>query len=334
MHLPNVATLIVGHCIYAVTHAIGVLPPPNVQPAQPAFSLWTVLGDSFTAGPNAGQPVDPQSPNCYRTDGSWAYQLRRDPHFFNQNNLGGFQMHACTGDTIAQVREGQVDASNSGFTWLNDLYTITVGGNDLKFSSIVKSCVYNLPSIAGGGSCSGLLDAASQALKEGSPFLLDLDDLYNNIKDKAGARARLLVVPYVSFYNYGTEKHETKDNCWVPKDTRKRMDDITDQFNLALKQHAASQGWEILDADRLQSSFDGHRFCEPKTATGDAWFQDNLYKTLAPEDQQAFLDATDPSQVLPLSSRTTRACSIRTLQDTKPIMKMLSTTFGLLLEAP
>lgn len=217
MHLPNVATLIVGHCIYAVTHAIGVLPPPNVQPAQPAFSSWNVLGDSFTAGPNAGQPVDPQSPNCYRTDGSWAYQLRRDPHFFNQNNLGGFQMHACTGDTIAQVREGQVDASNSGFTWLNDLYTITVGGNDLRFSSIVKSCVYNLPSIAGGGSCSGLLDAASQALKEGSPFLLDLDDLYRDIQDKAGAKARLLVVPYVSFYNYGTEKHETKDNCWYLK---------------------------------------------------------------------------------------------------------------------
>ena len=51
---------------------------------------YQALGDSYSAGNQAGSPVNSGGggDNCMRTDGSYAYQLMNDPDVVNQGGSG------------------------------------------------------------------------------------------------------------------------------------------------------------------------------------------------------------------------------------------------------
>jgi hypothetical protein len=58
---------------------------------------WTALGDSYTAGPGAGNKRPDRIKGCKQTDGSYAYQLSRDFPWDVEQKL---EFLACTGHKI------------------------------------------------------------------------------------------------------------------------------------------------------------------------------------------------------------------------------------------
>lgn len=62
------------------------------------FYPWAGLGDSFAAGPGAGEPYEDLSgtKGCYRSKGAYPAQLRTDFPFPGQD----LQFLACTGDVV------------------------------------------------------------------------------------------------------------------------------------------------------------------------------------------------------------------------------------------
>lgn len=75
-------------------------------PGIDRISQWLALGDSFSAGPGAGDPYDATDPNdCRRNKGAYGPQMEDDYFFQSPNGYDNpiFQFQSCTGDKIPQV---------------------------------------------------------------------------------------------------------------------------------------------------------------------------------------------------------------------------------------
>lgn len=111
----------------AAASTLFATPALAAPPASTSVS-YAALGDSYAAGFGGGTPINPcaQSANAYpeRLDG-WAHVKLVD-------------FGACSGATTSDVIADQVPALlDSGVR----LVTLTVGGDDLGFVTLVQSCV-------------------------------------------------------------------------------------------------------------------------------------------------------------------------------------------------
>lgn len=102
--------------------------------ATPAQALtggeYVALGDSYASGVGAGS-YDPASGDCKRSTLNYAHQWAAKHPKFSLKDV------SCSGATIADVRNNQLSALSSN----TKLVTITVGGNDAQFSSVVQACL-------------------------------------------------------------------------------------------------------------------------------------------------------------------------------------------------
>lgn len=263
------------------------------------------LGDSFSAGPGAGSSVSPKQSTCGRTDGSYVYQLYQDddlvakptPHFYNETAFG---FNACSGAVTTDVQNLQMQNATEPYTPFitgADLYTITVGGNDLGFDEIVRACVYGI-AIPFWGKCNSLLNAIDDQVAVNSTFQTNVASLYDSLRAEANGNM-VIVLPYITFYN---DQVGRGFGCWLSQTTRQRLNQQVRQVNNALRTAAIQRGFQFLNEDRLQAAFDGHRFCDTSTY----WIQDSIFDglssgaqerwnkngTLSEEDQEAISNGT------------------------------------------
>ncbi|MGW7442691.1 SGNH/GDSL hydrolase family protein [Kitasatospora sp. NPDC054795] len=147
----------------ATVLAAGLITPTTAQaaarPGDRAAALrWTALGDSYTAGVivATGDETEPRD-GCARTVDSYPEILRRD-----LGSLVALRNVSCSGATTGSVDTGaqsplgrplpplgtdpngpypsvppQIDAVDPA----TDLVTVGIGGNDLGFAEILKSCI-------------------------------------------------------------------------------------------------------------------------------------------------------------------------------------------------
>jgi len=113
-------------------------------PYDPPFR-WSALGDSYTAGPGAGQFDPSDDGKCARSNGSYAPQLQKDWPYSGDRV---FNFTACSGAKTPQVLEKQIPTISNEPAL--DLVVLTIGGNDVGFGKIIKSCLMNL---IGSGNC-------------------------------------------------------------------------------------------------------------------------------------------------------------------------------------
>jgi lysophospholipase L1-like esterase len=115
-----------------------ISPPPAPPKPSTANHVWIVtLGDSYTAGNGAGANYDA----CHRSYNSYAWL------YMNRLRAGGRSVDiwqsACSGDVTTDV-PGQlsnlINNPNSP-KHAADIIVMTVGGNDLSFTSIVETCL-------------------------------------------------------------------------------------------------------------------------------------------------------------------------------------------------
>ena len=110
----------------------------NFTPHDPPF-VWYALGDSYTAGPGAGNLDPSNSGDCVRSLGSYAPQLSSD-WLYNGGNQLNFL--ACTGAVTDNVASDQLPEISSDPP--PDFVVMTLGGNDIGFSKIAKACLIGL----------------------------------------------------------------------------------------------------------------------------------------------------------------------------------------------
>ena len=211
-----------GHSQIAIPIDKTTSPTPNVPPIKTYMSL----GDSFSAGPGAGSSISSEQSACDRTDGSYVYQLYQDddlvakptPHIHNDT---AFAFNACSGAVTTDVQSLQMQNATEPYTPFRkgaDLYTITVGGNDLGFDEIVRACVYGI-AIPFSGRCNNLLNAIDDQVVVNSTFQVNVASLYDDLHAQANGNT-VIVLPYITFYN----DHVGRGfGCWSSQTTRQRL---------------------------------------------------------------------------------------------------------------
>jgi lysophospholipase L1-like esterase len=219
--------------VAAVTAALAAAITVAGTPAEAASSVhYVALGDSYSSGVGAGDTTGScdQSPNAYPA--LWA----------TANAPASFAFEACSGATTTSVIDGQLSALNSSTT----LVSITIGGNDVGFSSIMETCVLESTS-----SCESAVSKGEEYANNTLPG--NLDALFGDIKADA-PNAQVVVLDYPDFYDLSvpiciglsSADHEALDNG---------INDLDGVIQTAADQY----GFYFSD---VRSQFSGHELCD------------------------------------------------------------------------
>ena len=160
------------------------------------------LGDSYSSGEGAGdyQPgTDGANNSCHRSRNAWPTLLA------HQRGLGVLPSIACSGATLTDLVSGRAGSGQrerrvsqlariaGGAT----VVTVTIGGNDLGFRSVIQSCI--------AGDC-----VARYHRRSGDVLDTRIDDLARRLPaayraiQAAAPQARVFVVDYPKLFLGGT----------------------------------------------------------------------------------------------------------------------------------
>lgn len=168
------------HDIVAALAQLGALLALVTAPAAPP-ERYVALGDSYSSG--TGTRVYDRSASCQRSRYAYpALVARRRPNV-------RLVFAACAGATTADVLLRQVSRLDGA----TRLVTITIGGNDIGFATVLGSC-------AGGRAarCRRAIDAAVAMTRDELPGRLDT--VYAQIRRRA-PRARVVVLGYPRLFS-------------------------------------------------------------------------------------------------------------------------------------
>lgn len=173
--LPLVASVLGGVAALVLTMA---------SPASAAGARYVALGDSYSAGVGSGSYTS-SSGSCERSTKAFS-QL-----WANTHAPSSYRSVACSGATTADVTSNQLSALSSSTT----LASITIGGNDVGFATVIEDCV-----LYGTSTCVSEINAAERQARSILPGRLDT--LYSSIHSRSPA-ARVVVLSYPRFYGPG-----------------------------------------------------------------------------------------------------------------------------------
>src|SRR3546814_148957 len=136
-------------------------------PAHAAGPSYVALGDSYASGTGTRTYIDDGS-SCERSNAAYPMRIA---------SARGYTLSfkACSGATVSTVTSGQLSALNTGTRYV----TISVGGNDAGFVSVLTTCA------APGWmtNCDGAINNAQSYINNTLPGRLPT--LYSSIRAKA-----------------------------------------------------------------------------------------------------------------------------------------------------
>jgi lysophospholipase L1-like esterase len=202
---------------------------------QPAVH-YVALGDSYASGVGAGDYYS-SSGSCDRSADAYPalWAAAHDPV--------SYVSEACSGATTATVLSSQLSALNDSTT----LVSLTVGGNDVGFASVMITCVL-LPT----SFCVKAVDAAEAEISADLPG--ELNKVLAAISADA-PDARVVVLGYPRLYDL------SKSSSCIGLSTTDRTDlnQAADQLDAQIQ--AAAQRHDDVFAD-VRSAFSGHEICD------------------------------------------------------------------------
>ena len=151
---------------------------------------------------------------------------------------------ACSGATVADVTNSQLSALSAA----NAYVTISVGGNDAGFASVLTTCAQ--PSWL--SNCTGAVDGAQGYITNTLPG--SLATLYASIRAKA-PNAKVVVVGYPRIFN-GTDCNLL---TWFSGSEMTRLNQTADQLDGTIAAAAASAGFGFVNP---VPAFVGHAVCD------------------------------------------------------------------------
>lgn len=158
----------------------GVAGATSASAAHRATVVYDALGDSYASG----YGVPPYDGACGRSASAYAEQLNR------RSGIDLDDFVACAGATTATlVSGGQLDALDAQ----TDLVTLTIGGNDIGWSSAVVACLAGTDP-----ECAAATAATRSRITAQLPALLD--SLYTQVARRA-PHARIVVTGYPRLFS-------------------------------------------------------------------------------------------------------------------------------------
>ncbi|WDZ84383.1 SGNH/GDSL hydrolase family protein [Micromonospora cathayae] len=223
----------------SLTAALGATLATAVPAQAAATDRYVALGDSYASGVGAGSYTS-ESGSCKRSTNAY-------PALYAANvRPASYTSVACSGATTTSVVNTQLSALSS----TTSLVSVTVGGNDVGFASIMTTCV-----LYGTSQCVSAVDGAMVKARNDLPRLLGT--VYSGIKSRA-ASARVVVVGYPVFYQIDTL-------CAGLSDTsRAKINEGISLVNDIIRSQATSYGFRFAD---VRSAFVGHQLC----SYGEKW---------------------------------------------------------------
>jgi lysophospholipase L1-like esterase len=228
--------------IVAIAVTVVTIAAPSAGGAVAAPD-YVALGDSYSSGTGT-RAYDPNSAGCQRS--SFAY-----PALWAQSHsTSSFSFTACSGATIGQLG-GQFGPLSAD----TDLVTVSIGGNDAGFGSVMVTC-----QLRGPAACVRAIADAQRFISEQLPGRLD--GAYAAISERAGA-AEVIVLGYPQLFETG--------RCVTSIDAgrRARLNAVADQLAAVTADRAAAAGFTFADT---RGVFAGHRVCSPDPwLNGPSW---------------------------------------------------------------
>jgi lysophospholipase L1-like esterase len=196
---------------------------------------YAALGDSYSSGLGAGNYGS--SGSCYRSAGAYG-QL-----WTNHDSPASFDFAACSGATTSDVINTQAPTLSSS----TNLVSITIGGNDVGFSSVMETCVLDSTS-----SCVSAVDNAENQAKTTLPG--KLDNALNAVAQHA-PNAQVVVLDYPELYDL------SKSSGCIGLSTTDRtvLNQAADILDGVIQSAAARHGDAFAD---VRSAFSGHELCD------------------------------------------------------------------------
>lgn len=221
-------------------------------PARAAAVNYVALGDSYSSGLGAGNYRDGscyQSANAYPV--LWA----------DANAPSSFTFAACSGATTTDVITSQLAALSASTT----LVSITIGGNDVGFSSVMETCVL--------GTDSACTNAVSHAEAEAQTQLpAKLDTLFSDIRTDAPG-AHVVVLGYPELYDL----NRSSACPGLSTTKRTKLNQGADVLDGVIQQQALSYGFSYGNGI---SAFSGHELCDSSEwlkSVDWLWFADSYH---------------------------------------------------------
>jgi lysophospholipase L1-like esterase len=206
---------------------------PTAQAAAPAY---VALGDSYSSGVGTRSYLA-DGTSCQRS--TYAY-----PSLVAAARGYALDFRACSGARIPDVTDRQLGALSSATGYV----TISVGGNDAGFSSVLTECAQ--PGWM--SNCDGAINTARAYIADTLPA--KLATLYGSIRSKAPS-ARVVVVGYPRIFN----GEDCNAGTWFSPAEETRLNQTADLLNGRLAAAASARGFGFADPT---ARFTGHAVCD------------------------------------------------------------------------
>jgi lysophospholipase L1-like esterase len=226
--------VIFSAAIVVSTAVTGLVTATSAHAATPVN--YVALGDSYSSGLGAGDYIS-SAGSCDRSTNAYPEQ------WAGANSPASFVSAACSGATTADVLASQVSALSASTT----LVSITIGGNDAGFSSVMETCVLRSTS-----TCVNAVKTAETFIAGQLPARLD--STLQAIAARA-PNAKVVVLGYPYLYDL------SRSGSCIGLSTQDRtaLNQGADDLDNALQ--AAAQASHDTFAD-VRGQFGGHEICD------------------------------------------------------------------------
>lgn len=225
--------------VIAGVFVVGVALPAAAKgkpPSNSTTATYVAMGDSYASGNGTFAPD--LDDTCYRSSKAYPPLVA--------TALGNTKLTfvACSGATTADIIGGQDRALSRKTTHV----TISIGGNDVGFSDLIRSCVFG-----GDSTCKTAVDSTNTAITSQLPA--KLSSTYAAIKARA-PKATIVIVGYPRVFNASNVSCSQANG--ISGIEAGWLNEVSDNLDNAIKTAATTADVAYVDPN---STFAGHDVC-------------------------------------------------------------------------
>lgn len=204
-------------------------------PAAAQAPSYVALGDSYSSGVGT-RTYYSDSGSCYRSQ--YAYPV------INARAMGAaLTFAACSGARVANVLSSQLGGLNGNTRYV----TISIGGNDAGFASVITACARPWP-----WTCWGEIDNANTFIRNTLPGRLN--QVYTEIRNRA-PNASVVVVGYPRIFN----GRECNFAARISPGEQAELNRTANLLATTTAGRASAHGFQFADP---RNAFVGHAVCD------------------------------------------------------------------------
>ncbi|MFE5922356.1 SGNH/GDSL hydrolase family protein [Streptomyces sp. NPDC056468] len=231
----------------------------HAAPQYPGSLDYVALGDSYASAPGVLEQIDPV---CARSSSNY-------PHLVGAQNKAHLTDVTCSGATTADlaVAQGAAAAQYAALSRRTDLVTVSIGGNDIGFSAVLRRCAALTAGAPSASPCrdhltQGGIDQVEQSIAATAP---KISQVIAEIRSRA-PRAKVFMVGYPSLFP------DSGVGCTSPSVPIAAGDfaylrDKTKALNAMIARRAKLAGAKYVDT---YTPTIGHDMCRP---VGERWIE-------------------------------------------------------------